>query len=448
MRDVVRHLIDALEQGRELILCQVVETRGSTPQKAGALMVVDPGRRPGRHARRRLRRERGQAERDPPARRRPGRSLQSFVLDHDYAWADGLICGGKMVIVTEALARRRAARLLPRLLRPARGGRGVHRGRRRRSRAARAACRSGGRFLFDADGDRFARAGRRGRSAKASPSRIAPLTDRPRPAVRGGRGLPADAAAGPAGHRRRGARRAGGRRAWRPQADFDVWVVDDRQQYANPERFPDGRAHPRRADRGGPRASLEVTPQHLCPDRHPRPRPRPGSALHLAPTAGLYVGLIGSRRKIKLIFESLREQGHRRERPGARGRPGGLGHRLADVPEIAISIVAELIARRNLGPSGLATAGRSPWHAEASCKTIPPSCRPPERAGGWASPSCSSRSAASPSSAGSSSALLEGGAEPVIVVVSPGRPARGTAVAEAARRAGATVITPRADLPK
>ena len=23
------------------------------------------------------------------------------------------------------------------------------------------------------------------------------------------------------------------------QADFDVWVVDDRQQYANAERFPD-----------------------------------------------------------------------------------------------------------------------------------------------------------------------------------------------------------------
>ena len=28
-------------------------------------------------------------------------ALHSFVLDHDYAWADGLICGGKMVIVTQ-----------------------------------------------------------------------------------------------------------------------------------------------------------------------------------------------------------------------------------------------------------------------------------------------------------------------------------------------------------
>ena len=42
MRDVVRHLIEALEQGREPIVCQVVETRGSTPQKAGSLMVIDP----------------------------------------------------------------------------------------------------------------------------------------------------------------------------------------------------------------------------------------------------------------------------------------------------------------------------------------------------------------------------------------------------------------------
>ena len=32
-----------------------------------------------------------------------GTSLRSFVLDHDYAWADGLICGGKMVIAIEAL---------------------------------------------------------------------------------------------------------------------------------------------------------------------------------------------------------------------------------------------------------------------------------------------------------------------------------------------------------
>ena len=102
MRDVVRHLIDALEQDRELILCQVVETRGSTPQKAGALMVINP--------------EGGQVgtlgggcvenEVKMKAIRQLGGSMaavHSFVLDHDYAWADGLICGGRMVIVTQSV---------------------------------------------------------------------------------------------------------------------------------------------------------------------------------------------------------------------------------------------------------------------------------------------------------------------------------------------------------
>lgn len=42
MRDVIGHLIKILEKGSEAIVCQVVETRGSTPQKAGAMMVIDP----------------------------------------------------------------------------------------------------------------------------------------------------------------------------------------------------------------------------------------------------------------------------------------------------------------------------------------------------------------------------------------------------------------------
>ena len=42
MRDVIGHLIKILERGGEAIVCQVVETRGSTPQKAGSIMIVDP----------------------------------------------------------------------------------------------------------------------------------------------------------------------------------------------------------------------------------------------------------------------------------------------------------------------------------------------------------------------------------------------------------------------
>ena len=40
MRDIVRRLLSALETQTPLAYCRLVETRGSTPQKAGATMLV------------------------------------------------------------------------------------------------------------------------------------------------------------------------------------------------------------------------------------------------------------------------------------------------------------------------------------------------------------------------------------------------------------------------
>src|SRR5205823_3036294 len=42
MRDLLAALGRAFDSGRECVLCAVVETRGSTPQKAGAAMLVYP----------------------------------------------------------------------------------------------------------------------------------------------------------------------------------------------------------------------------------------------------------------------------------------------------------------------------------------------------------------------------------------------------------------------
>ena len=132
MREVVKQVIHALEQDRPLVLCQVVETRGSTPQKAGAIMVVDPtggqigtlggGCVENEVKQKSLRLLDGTAA-----------SLHSYVLDHDYAWADGLICGGKMVIVSQPM-RAGAARLLPRTGSRDRAGGGLHGGHYRQPR--------------------------------------------------------------------------------------------------------------------------------------------------------------------------------------------------------------------------------------------------------------------------------------------------------------------------
>ena len=70
---------------------------------------------------------------------------------------------------------------------------------------------------------------------------------------------------------------------------------------------------------------------------------------HLAGTPCGYVGMIGSRRKIKLIFEDLVAKGIAREALARVHAPLGFEIGSQTVPEIAVSIVAELIACRNLG---------------------------------------------------------------------------------------------------
>src|SRR3954449_2441000 len=102
MRELLAELTNALGRRLPCVYCAVVETRGSTPQKAGALMLVDlTGAQAGT-----LGGGCVEAEVKQKAIRRIGQdeaAIDSFILDHDYAWADGLICGGKMVILTEAL---------------------------------------------------------------------------------------------------------------------------------------------------------------------------------------------------------------------------------------------------------------------------------------------------------------------------------------------------------
>src|SRR5262249_5646646 len=188
-------------------------------------------------------------------------------------------------------------------------------------------------------------------------SRVLPLDDRPRPGV--DRGI----AVLPSLPRVRlvivGAGHVGQAVAdLAAQADFDVWVVDDRHQYANPERFP-------RAQRllVGPIDEV-LGPRDVTPRPYalivPRGHGHDEEALyHLAPTTASYVGLIGSRRKIRLIFEGLREQGIAEADLGRVAAPVGLDIGSQSVVEIAISIVAELIARRNLGPKAIARGGRS-----------------------------------------------------------------------------------------
>ena len=204
MRDLLKHLTTALESGRELIVCQVVETKGSTPQKAGALMIVDPGG--------------GQvgtlgggcveAEVKQKAIRRLGKTgseVHSFVLDHDYAWADGLICGGKMVITTEAFRGVEPLAYFHAYRRLLDDGQGFTEAVVVAPERFGSEIPAGSRFMFGPQGERSGRRHRANRPASRTPGTRG--QERGRDA--------SDVASGSPRDRGRGTRGAGGRRACR-----------------------------------------------------------------------------------------------------------------------------------------------------------------------------------------------------------------------------------------
>ena len=68
--------------------------------------------------------------------------------------------------------------------------------------------------------------------------------------------------------------------------------------------------------------------------------------------------MIGSKRKIRLIFDDLAAKGVRPEALARVHAPLGFDIGSQTVPEIAVSIVAELIACRNLGTTDVPSRHR------------------------------------------------------------------------------------------
>src|SRR5438094_481669 len=248
MRELLAELTAAFDRRLACVYCAVVETRGSTPQKAGAAMLVYPdGTQAGTlgggcveaEVKRRALHALGE---------NAGPAVHTFCLDDDYGWDDGLICGGRMAILAHRLAA---------------------------------------------------------------------------------------------------------------EVGFDVWVLDDRDRYAGPERFPTAS---RRLV-----GDIGTTLRDLAPTLTPgvfaliltRGHSHDEEALyHLAGTACGYVGMIGSKRKIRMIFDDLIAKGIPQEALERVHAPLGYNIGSQTVPEIAVSIVAELIACRNLGTGD---AARQSW---------------------------------------------------------------------------------------
>jgi xanthine dehydrogenase accessory factor len=332
-RELMRQLSGFMAQGLPMVCCRLVETRGSTPQKAGAMMLVfgqgtQLGTLGGGCVEAEVKRlaiaalERNAAE------------VVRFQLDDDYGWDDGLICGGRMQVLLDPFGDSTDGNYFSNLVRIVDAGQGATEA-----------------IVFDSAPCALPAAPRepaglpdvlhehlrpvRSRPAPYTHAGIAflPLLPRCRLIVVGGGHVGkavADLAA---------------------DLEFDVWVVDDRDEYVSGERFP--HAQRRLAGRMGDiLPALEIDSQTYCLIVTRGHNHDEEALYHLAGRGAAYVGMIGSRRKIKLIFDDLLATGVSTETLQTVHAPVGLDIGSRTVPEIAISIAAELVAHRSGAKGG------------------------------------------------------------------------------------------------
>ncbi len=129
-------------------------------------------------------------------------------------------------------------------------------------------------------------------------------------------------------------------------ADFHITVIDDREEFANTERFPDADAiivgdFPDAAN------YLDFTGNEyvaILTRGHEYDAAVLGETIR---KPAKYVGMIGSRRKVKIILDHMREGGLDEKTIRSIHAPIGIPINAETPEEIAISIVAELVSVRN-----------------------------------------------------------------------------------------------------
>lgn len=298
---VLETLIADVQAGRPAALCTIVKTKGSTPQAPGATMLVRGdfstlGTLGGGCVEAEVRKQAFQLLQQDRA------ALLDYLLNHDYGWDDGLICGGRMFVGVNPITS--AAGLEP----------------------------------FQ---EALARARRR------EPACIPIIVEHEgvRQEYRVNLEVPPTLLIAGAGHVGQAVARLA------VEVDFHVVVFDDRADCAAAERFPagvelvvDDIARGLREFAIDPECYVLIVTRGHNHDQQ---------ALEAVVRQDLrYLGLIGSRRKSRMILDGLTEAGVPPERAERVRTPIGLSIGAVTVAEIAVSVVAELVqVRRQRGPA-------------------------------------------------------------------------------------------------
>lgn len=271
--------------------------------------------------------------------------VAKFQLDNDYGWDDGLICGGRMQVLIEPFRGDGQSEYFQQLGQRVADGEGGTEVIVFDAEASGLTVSAA--YLLNGAGELLVTLRTSGNSELSDTitRNLKSLSDRPRAyAAEGVAFLPILP--------RCRLLIVGGGHVGKAVADmavdleFDVWVVDDRAEYVSDERFP--RVQQRISGKvGDVLPKMEITPDTYCLVVTRGHNHDEEALYHLADRNACYVGMIGSRRKIKMIFDDLLNEGISQEALSRVYAPLGIDIGSQTVPEIAVSICAELVSHRN-----------------------------------------------------------------------------------------------------
>ena len=368
MKEVIRGAVETLRDGRPCVLATVVRTKGSTPQKAGAMLLVrDDGSGLGTLGG-------GCVEGDiwfaaqEMLRQAGGPEFKDYYLNEDIAARDGLVCGGTMYFYLEPL--RRIDDFLPlgdEILEAYDGGEPVSLATVVNS--PRRPEILGAKLLLRADGTVSGTLGAPAldEPALATARRIADIGNTESITAEGAEIFVEGFTTPPT------LVMVGGGHVGKATADlanllgYRVYVVDDRPEFANKERFPYAE-------------QVVVAPYHQWAEHlsinvnsflvvATRGHRFDDMALESAlKTRARYIGLLGSRRKTLMIYRRLMEQGVAKERIREVYAPVGLNIGALTPEELAVSIMSEIIMVRRGGDGGQMRMGD--WYIDRAASIV------------------------------------------------------------------------------
>ncbi len=324
VQSLFHHMRDLRRRGRAFAVATVVRTHGSTPQVAGAKLVLDDqGTFKGTLGGGCVEADAMDAARDVMIK--GGRTLRAYELTEDLAWNSGLVCGGTMWILAErgddALTID-GRDVLDDLVTAAEG---LSQPLAVRTRFRRTGKRSEfvSRSIVPTDGAPTPRVVKAG---DEDDELIDVIAGKPRIVIAGG------------GHVSLAIMRQA------QLIDFDVTVLEDRPHFAGKERFPGATVI--EADVAETIATLHFG-WHTFLVIATRGHKMDGDCVLAAVrTDARYIGLLGSRRKKVMIDAMLREHGVDEARIQSIRSPIGLNLGGRTPAEIALAVVAEITQER------------------------------------------------------------------------------------------------------